>query len=114
MNSVQTNYRSVVEQVLRDYAEFLGNDEMVQVEQIFDRERDRYLLVETGWDDGDRVYGTLLHIDIIDNKLWIQQDQTEEGVADELIDAGIDKDSIVLGFQPLKQYQNLNQEMAIF
>merc|ERR1712020_373821 len=49
---------------------------MVQIEHIFDRERDRYLLVETGWDDGDRIYGTLLHIDIIDNKLWIQKDQT--------------------------------------
>jgi hypothetical protein len=41
----------------------------VQVELVFDREHDRYLLVETGWQNGYRIYGTLLHIDIIDNKL---------------------------------------------
>ena len=111
MDFVKANYRSVVEQVIRDYAEFLGNDKMVQVEQIFDREHDRYLLVETGWDNGDRVYGTLLHIDIIGDKLWVQQDRTEEGVADELMDAGIDKDCIVLGFQPLPQAQK--KELAL-
>ena len=99
MDSTRTTYRFIVEKVLREYAEFLGNDEMVQIEHIFDRERDRYLLVETGWDDGDRIYGTLLHIDIIDNKLWIQKDQMDESVANELIDAGIKKDYIVLGFE---------------
>jgi hypothetical protein len=25
---------------------------------MFDRERDRYLLVETGWQNGYRIYGT--------------------------------------------------------
>ena len=112
MDSVKANYRYIVEQVLKDYADFLGNDEMVQIEHIFDRERDRYLLVETGWDEGDRIYGTLLHIDIIGNQLWVQQDCTEEGVEDELVDAGIDKDCIVLGFQPRKKTQN--KELAIF
>jgi len=55
MDSTRTTYRFIIEKVLREYAEFLGNDEMVQIEHIFDRERDRYLLVETGWDDGDRI-----------------------------------------------------------
>ena len=119
MDSFKTNYRSVVEEVLKEYAEFLGNDEMVQVEQIFDRERDRYLLVETGWNDGDRVYGTLLHIDIIGDKLWIQQDQTDESVADELMDAGIEKDCIVLGFDQCsaevakRSQKGQKREMAI-
>ncbi|MBD2006957.1 MULTISPECIES: XisI protein [Cyanophyceae] len=98
MDSLNAKYRSVVEQVLRDYAEFLGNDE-VQMELVFERERDRYLLVKTGWHDGDRIYGTLLHINIIDGKLWIQHDGTEEGIANELVAAGVPKDTIVLGFK---------------
>ena len=119
MDSTRTTYRFIVEKVLREYAEFLGNDEMVQIEHIFDRERDRYLLVETGWDDGDRVYGTLLHIDIIDNKLWIQKDQTDESVANELVDAGVKEDYIVLGFKQcsakMSKYskQFSKREMAI-
>lgn len=32
MDSLQAKYKSVVEQVLRDYAEFLDNDDQVQME----------------------------------------------------------------------------------
>lgn len=97
MDALNTQYREVIEKVFQDYVDFLGNDEKVQVELVFDRERvgvaspkeTRYLLVETGWENGYRIYGTLLQIDIIDNKLWIQQDGTEEGIALELVAAGI-------------------------
>ena len=67
---------------------------------MFDREHDRYLLVNVGWDEGKRVHGSLVHIDIIDGKVWIQRDGTEEGVAQELVRAGIPKERIVLGFRP--------------
>jgi XisI protein len=100
MDSLKAKYGSIVEKLLIDYAEFLSNDD-VQMELVFDRERDRYLLVETGWHDGYRIYGTLLHIDIIDGKVWIQHDGTEEGVAHELVNAGISKDCIVLGFKSI-------------
>lgn len=103
MDSLNTQYREVVEKILKDYADFLGSDDQIQVELVFDRERDRYLLVETGWENGYRVYGTLLHIDIIDNKLWIQHDGTEEGIALELVAAGISKEYIVLAFKSLER-----------
>jgi len=67
------------------------------------READRYLLVEVGWKNGYRIYGTFLHIDIIDNKLWIQHDGTEEGIADELVALGIPKQQIILGFKPIER-----------
>jgi len=100
MDSLNNQYRDVVEKVLKDYADFLGSDDKVLVELVFDRERDRYLLVETGWQNGYRIYGTLLHIDIVDTKLWIQHDGTEEGIAMELVATGIPKERIVLGFKP--------------
>lgn len=59
------------------------------------------LLAEIGWQNGRRIYGTLLHIDIIDQKLWIQQDGIEEGIADELVALGVPKQQIVLGFKPI-------------
>ena len=52
----RTKYRAIVEQVLQEYANFLGQDEQVQQELIFDHSHDRYLLVETGWQNGDRIY----------------------------------------------------------
>ena len=53
-----------------------------------------------------RVHSCLVHIDLINEKIWIQQDNTEEGVATELVRAGIPKDQIVLGFRPpeVRQY----------
>ncbi len=67
---------------------------------MFDRSNDRYLLVNVGWDRGRRVHGSLVHIDIIDGKIWIQRDGTEDGIANELVSAGIPRDHIVLGFRP--------------
>jgi hypothetical protein len=103
MDSLKAQYRDIIEKVLKEYADFLSGDEEVEVELVFDRERDRYLLVEAGWQNGYRVYGTLLHIDIVDHKLWIQHDGTEEGVAVDLVAAGIPKEQIVLGFRTLEQ-----------
>src|SRR6476646_6494832 len=104
MDSLKTlaqlsSYRNIIETVLNDYANFLGNDDQVQVELVFDRERDRYLLLETGWQEHTRIYGTLLHIDIINGKLWIQQDGTEDGIANELVEQGVPKEHIVLSFK---------------
>jgi len=112
MDSLKIKYREIIEKVLQDYADFLGNDPDVQVKLVFDKERDRYLLVEAGWQDGYRIYGTLLHVDIIDNKLWIQHDGTEEGIAVDLVAAGIPKEQIVLGFRTLEQRKYTEFEVS--
>ena len=93
------SYRAAVERVLTEYAQFLTTDAEIVCETVFDRVHDHYLMVEVGWEDGYRIYGPLLHIDIIGGKLWIQQDGTEDGVAGELVTAGVPKDRIVLGFR---------------
>lgn len=95
-----TNYQSIIQQLFNSYIEFLGETDDIQLETIIDTQNHHYLLVEVGWQNGRRIYGTLLHIDIIDQKLWIQQDGTEEGIADELVTLGIPKQQIVLGFKP--------------
>ncbi len=59
------------------------------------------MLVSAGWDDG-RVHGCLIHIDIIDGKLWVQRDGTEYGIANELVEAGVPKEHIVLAFRSLE------------
>jgi hypothetical protein len=93
-------FRDSVERILTEYAEFLTTDAVSVCETVFDRRNDRYLLVEVGWEDGYRIYGTLIHIDIEAGKLWIQHDGTEEGVANDLVAAGIPEDCIVLAFRP--------------
>ena len=92
-------YRQVVEKVLSDYAAIPYARGEFETEIVFDRTNDRYLLVNVGWNNKRRVHGCIIHIDIIDGKLWIQQDGTEEGIALDLEEAGVPKEQIVLGFR---------------
>ena len=55
--------------------------------------------VHVGWHNNERAYGTVIHVDIRDGKIWIQRDLTEEGVASELVELGVPKTDIVLGFK---------------
>jgi hypothetical protein len=99
MDTLET-YRQIIETVLTEYTRIPYAYGDIKTEAVFDRSRDRYLLVNVGWEnDGRRVHGTLVHIDIIDGKVWIQRDGTEHGIANELVKAGIPKDQIVLGFR---------------
>ena len=80
MDSVTVNYHSDIQHIFKSYIDFLGNDDDTQLEIVMDDQHQRYLLLEIGWYNGRRIYGTLLHIDIINDKLWIQQDDTEDGM----------------------------------
>ncbi len=42
----------------------------------------------------------VIHVDIRDGKIWIQHDGTEEGIANDLMAAGVPQSDIVLGFHP--------------
>jgi hypothetical protein len=93
-------YRDTIERILDQYTRIPYAYGDIHTEAVFDRSNDRYLLVNVGWDRGRRVHGSLVHIDIIDGKIWIQRDGTEDGIANELVSAGIPRDHIVLGFRP--------------
>ena len=53
-----------------------------------------------GWSGPYRIHGSVLHFDIRGDKVWIQSDGTEEGIANRLGEAGIPKDRIVLAVKP--------------
>lgn len=68
---------------------------------VADREHNRFLVITFGWPDEDEMaYSTLLHLEIKDGKIWVQQNWTELEIATELIEQGVPKSDIVLGFVP--------------
>lgn len=97
-------YRQLVHELLQEYSNIVANHETVEAEAIFDLQRDRYQVVHVGWSNKRRVYGCVLHLDIKDGKIWIQHDGTEGGIANDLVDHGVPKHDIVLGFHsPFKR-----------
>lgn len=92
--------RNAICNILTEYAQISYSYGKIDRKTVFDRYSDRYLLTIVGWENSKRVHGCLIHVEIIDGKIWIQRDGTEEGIAIELLKYGISKDRIVLGFRP--------------
>ena len=48
--------------------------------------------------DHKYLHATPIHLDLISDKIWIQYDGTEVAVANQLVECGIPKEDIVLGY----------------
>jgi hypothetical protein len=106
------NFRRVVRDLLSHLASIPYSIGELKSETVFDREADRYLAVTFGWDhEGKPVNSCVAHIDIVDGKLWIRCDNTDRVIAEQLADAGVPKDHIVLGFWP-PEIREQNTEFA--
>lgn len=105
-------YRAVIKRLLDEYAKYKPSHGDIDTETVFDTEKDHYELVHVGWDGKKRIHGSVLHLDIKDGRVWIQHDGTSEGIADELVEAGIPKEHIVLGFR-YPQYRKYTEFAAI-
>ncbi|NJO83050.1 MAG: XisI protein [Blastochloris sp.] len=93
-------YRQYIQAILNEYAGSTPRLGDVEIEVVADTTHDHYQLLSVGWNDLERIHGTLLHIDIRNGKIWIQHDGTEEGIANRLVEQGVPKSDIVLAFHP--------------
>jgi XisI protein len=93
-----TNYRNAIQTVIRRHAQFQSPNNPVETLPICDTEGDNYLLMAIGWNASGRVHSISFHLRIRNEKIWIEWDGTEEGIALELVELGIPKEDIVLGF----------------
>jgi XisI protein len=99
-------YRQVVRELIHEYAKYKPSHGQIETEAIVDPETDHYEVMQVGWDGQHRIHGCVVHIDIIQEKIWIQHDGTNRPVAEELLEAGVPKEDIILGFHPsqVRQY----------
>ncbi len=96
--SIQQN--AVLELIQEFAANKIANNGL-EKQLIVDKERNRFQVIVFGWENGKSLVNTtLLHFEIKNGKIWVQQNWTEVEVAKELMSRGIPKDEIVLGFLP--------------
>lgn len=91
-------YQQIIEKIIHKHAEYNPSYGKLETIQINDPLNHNYLLINVGWDPTGRVHAVDLHLRIKEDKIWIEWDGTEEGITQELLEAGILSEDIVLGF----------------
>ena len=93
-------YREAIKNLLIEYTASEKYDDDCESQLIFDEKKDHYLWLELGWDDQRRIYYTIIHFDIKNGKIWLQQNATDLNPAEDLIELGVKREDIILGLQP--------------
>jgi hypothetical protein len=94
-----TRYRSIIKELLKKHTDRTQvQKEEYETQVVIDDENGHYFLLGVGWDDLKRIHGITIHLDLKGDKIWIQTDWTEPGVAKELQEMGVPKSDIVLAF----------------
>jgi hypothetical protein len=103
-----TEYPKLIKDILTEYVELCNRHPNPGIETflIVDEAKAHYIWMNLGWQNSDRVTGMTVYVRIRDNKFWIEEDWTEDGIATDLIRAGVPKEDIVLAFHEprMRQY----------
>lgn len=85
MDTVTTNLRDAIKKVILEYADEQPISADVSTEVVMDEERGHYEVLALGWCGNKRVHHSIIHIDLIGDKVWLQHDGTDRIIADELV-----------------------------
>lgn len=99
-------HKRIVRQIVDEIAAMIPAEALVETQVIADDEHGHYLISSVGWLHGrQRELNTFVHLDVKnDGKVWVQHDGTDQRIALLLVERGIPKSHIVLGFQaPLRR-----------
>lgn len=95
-----THYQHIIKAVIKEYATSrrMYNEADTEFQLIFDDENGHYQLYRVGWEGLHRVHYCVFHIDLKNDKIWVQEDATDYDIVGEIEAAHIPKSDIVLAF----------------
>lgn len=98
-----TQYQQILSDLLAEFASYKKTlTPGIQSYALVDKDKQHYQLLSIGWHNDQYVYTVAFHFAIIGKKIWIQQNNTDIMIAQELMEHGVPKSDIVLGFVPEK------------
>ena len=93
-------YQGILLNYLRNQAKIKpANMPDIDSHVIADLENNHFRLLQTGWQNHRYVFTVVFHFDIKNGKVWFQRNITDKDVVDELMEMGIARQDIVLGFR---------------
>ncbi|WP_346292822.1 XisI protein [Sphaerothrix gracilis] len=107
-------YREIIQKILNEYCGWAANAPAKDIQEhvCFDENRDHYFWFNIGWSGKQRVFNIVVYLRIQDNKIWVEEDWTQEGIVNDLLAHNISKEDVVLGFhhpskRPLTEFDLL-------
>ena len=94
-------HREAVKKVLEKHKEIVSRAAQTEIENlfVFDESSDNYTWLRFGWTTNGRLESITAFIRLINDKIYIEEDLTENGIANDLIEYGVFQKDIVLAFQ---------------
>jgi len=95
-----TTYSRLIQEILGRWAGIVASQPTPGMETLlaFDDEHAQYLWLQVGYERGRRVHAVTVHARLIDGKIHVEQDWTEDGIATALAQAGVPWEDMVFGF----------------
>ena len=91
-------YRTIIKQVLGIHADRDRPNDPIATYFVTDDEHGHYMLMNSGWRGSERHYGCYIHLAIRNEKVYVERDATDWNITQDLLDAGIQNEEIVLSF----------------
>ncbi len=101
------HYRQLLQQIVERHAAMPAEPEDLESFPICDTTHDHYLLMDVGGGGRGRTGYVVFHLRLCDGKVRVERDGIEYGIAQDLIEAGIPPEDIVMSY-----YHQTSQPLA--
>ncbi|MEM6320868.1 MAG: element excision factor XisI family protein [Bacteroidota bacterium] len=93
-------YKKMVASIIDQFEYPKNPNKKIEILLIKDMERGHFLVFLDGWESHQsRTYGFSVHLQVTDTgKIWIREDTTDPPIAQALLDKGVPKSDIILGY----------------
>ena len=92
--------RDAICKVFKTWEEYPSSISKFRIQAVCDEKSDRYTLNFVDFEEGKFKSHLMANLEITNGKIWILSDTTAKGIGNELVDVGVSKSQIVLGFYP--------------
>ncbi|MDQ3009472.1 MAG: XisI protein [Acidobacteriota bacterium] len=101
-----SRYREVIQQVIEESAATLSQGNDVAILPVRDPTHGQYLLISLGWYQRHHEHAIVFHAQLRGTRILIEMDGTEEGIANFLVEAGIEDTDIELAWARHRHAEN--------
>jgi protein gp37 len=106
-------YQKIVQKVLDNFVtERSNNNSPIVTQLIADTDNHHYQIVRTGWLKNKQIYNVIFHIDIINEKIWLQRNVSDYDIVEDIEQMGVPKTDIVLAFHSPTMRQHTGYAIA--